>query len=283
MAYLIFTDFDGTLLNAETYDYQAALPTLQWLEQRQIPVIPVTSKTRQEVEWLRQAMGLTGPFIVENGSAIYVPPAALPGPNRLESGDEPIQQGCNYVTARAALKVVAQRIGRPLKGFGDWTVDQVAQLTGLSLEAAQRAKAREFSEPFMTPKNVTAEALQAAAEEVGFQVVMGDRFSHLLGPEAGKGPAMEQVLGLYRDAWPTVPIITIGLGNGPNDVALLERVDYPLVIPGQNGPHPALAERGWPVAGAVAPQGWAMAVEGVLGEEGVGRRELGNREEGIRE
>ncbi|NJL47158.1 MAG: HAD-IIB family hydrolase [Leptolyngbyaceae cyanobacterium SM2_5_2] len=266
MAYLVFTDFDGTLLNAATYDYQAAIPTVQTLTQRQIPVVPVTSKTRQEVEWLRQAMGLTGPFIVENGSAIYGSPLSLTLPDSLPQGDYQMQQlGCNYVTARAALKVLAQEIGRPLKGFGDWTVDQVAQLTGLSLEAAQRAKAREFSEPFMTPRNVTVEVLQRTAAEIGFQVVVGDRFSHLVGAEAGKGQAMDHLLRVYQEAWPGEAVTTIGLGNGPSDLPLLERVDYPIVVPGQDGPHSELAGRGWPVAEGVAPQGWAMAVEEVLG------------------
>jgi len=47
MPCLIFTDLDGTLLNAESYSYQAALPTLARLQQAGIPVIPVTSKTRR--------------------------------------------------------------------------------------------------------------------------------------------------------------------------------------------------------------------------------------------
>ncbi|MDA0672462.1 MAG: haloacid dehalogenase, partial [Cyanobacteria bacterium] len=51
-ALLFFTDLDGTLLNGEDYGYEAALPVLETLKARQIPVIPVTSKTRAEVETL---------------------------------------------------------------------------------------------------------------------------------------------------------------------------------------------------------------------------------------
>lgn len=268
MPCLVFTDLDGTLLNSETYAYEAALPTLDRLREIGIPVIPVTSKTRQEVEQLRQAVGLNEPFIVENGSAVYVPRQqkhfALPEGEDL--GDyRVLQLGCNYVTARAGLKAIAQSLGRPLKGFGDWSVDQIVQLTGLTAEAAHQAKAREFTEPFMTPKNVPPDQLRQAVADMGFQVVIGDRFSHLIGGEAGKGHAVKQLVDLYQAQQSVAQAITtIGLGNSPNDLDMLENVDYPIVLPGQNGPHPQLAERGWLIAPAPAPEGWSQGLTAVL-------------------
>lgn len=267
MPYLIFTDLDGTLLNAETYDYQAALPVLAALFQRGIPVIPVTSKTRAEVEDLRQSLGLRDPFVVENGSAIYFPKTGLPFalPEGEDDGDYRVMAlGCNYVTARAGLKAIAQDLGRPLKGFGDWSVDQITQMTGLTPAAAKQAKAREFSEPFMTPKNVSPDDLQAAVEAMGFRVVLGDRFSHLIGGMAGKGEAVRHLVRLYQSAHPQDPLITLGLGNSPNDIPMLEAVDHPIILPGEAGPHPQLADRGWAVAPVPAPTGWAAAVEPYL-------------------
>lgn len=267
MAYLIFTDLDGTLLNTETYDYQAVRPLLATLAQRSIPVIPVTSKTRAEVDHLCRDLGLRDPFVVENGSAIYFPKSldSAELPWALAEGEDDgdyrvLALGCNYVTARAGLKAIAQELGRPLKGFGDWTVEQVVQLTGLTPDAAKQAKAREFSEPFMTPKNVAPEDLQRAGAEMGFRVVLGDRFSHLIGGEAGKGEAVRQLLALYQAAHPHEPLTTLGLGNSPNDISMLEVVDYPMILPGAAGPHPQLAQRGWPIAPEVAPAGWAAAV-----------------------
>jgi mannosyl-3-phosphoglycerate phosphatase len=268
MPCIIFTDLDGTLLNSETYSYQAALPTLKKLKRSGIPVIPVTSKTRQEVEHLRTEMGLQDPFVVENGSAVYLPRQQpdFQLPEGEDVGDyRVLQLGCNYVTARAGLKAIAQSIGRPLKGFGDWTVDQIVQLTGLPPSDAKQAKAREFTEPFMTPKNVTSEALRDAVEDMGFKVVIGDRFSHLIGGEAGKGLAVHRLVNLYypQGDIPT-SVVTIGLGNSPNDLDMLENVDLPVVLPGQSGPHPRLAERGWTVAPVPAPEGWQLAVEAAM-------------------
>ncbi|MGF1516755.1 MAG: HAD-IIB family hydrolase [Nodosilinea sp.] len=272
MPCIVFTDLDGTLLNGETYAYQAALPTLAKLTERGIPVVPVTSKTRQEVAQLRHDVGLRDPFVVENGSAIYIPTNSPTGQSRfaLPPGDDAdgyrvLQLGCNYVTARAGLKAIAQDLGRPLKGFGDWSIDQVVQLTGLSPAEAKQAKAREFTEPFMTPKNVPADQLREAVEAMGFRVVIGDRFSHLIGAAAGKGNAVHQLVKLYQASSPG-PVTTIGLGNSPNDLDMLENVDYPIVLPGAHGPHPRLADRGWAIAPAPAPDGWAMAVEKVLAQ-----------------
>jgi mannosyl-3-phosphoglycerate phosphatase len=176
-----------------------------------------------------------------------------------------LQLGCNYVTARAGLKAIAQAIGRPLKGFGDWSLDQIVQLTGLSQGDAKQAKAREFSEPFMTPKNITPEVLQDAVEDMGFKVVIGDRFSHLIGGEAGKGLAVDRIVHLYHPQDNAVaPGATLGLGNSPNDLDMLKHVDRPIVLPGPSGPHPRLATYGWTIAPAPAPEGWQSAVETAL-------------------
>ncbi len=241
---------------------------LQTLKDRGIPVIPVTSKTRAEVETLIQQIGLTDPFVVENGSAIYMPrdtcPFELPagedvGPYRV------VALGVAYVMARAGLKAIAQDMGRPLKGFGDLSVEQVQQLTGLSLADAHEAKTREFTEPFLTPKNTPPETLKAAVEAMGFKVVVGDRFSHLIGGNAGKGLAVHHLVERYATTLPAEEtIVTVGLGNSPNDLDMLENVDHAIVLPSESGPHPQLANRDWTIAPQPAPTGWAIAVTDIL-------------------
>lgn len=267
-ALVLFTDLDGTLLHSETYRYEAALPVLADLKAEGVPVIPVTSKTRAEVESLFQAIGFADPFVVENGSAVYIPrdgcPFDLPegeddGPYRV------LQLGVSYVMARAGLKAIAQDIGRPLKGFGDLSVEQIQHLTGLTEVDAKQAKMREFTEPFLTPKNVEPEALMAAAAEMGFRVVVGDRFSHLIGAAAGKGAAVDALAALYGTTLPEgVSVTTAGLGNSPNDIDMLSWVDWAVVVPGADGPHPQLRDRGWRIAPAPAPEGWVAAVRQIL-------------------
>lgn len=70
---LVFTDMDGTLLDHHTYSFDAAKPALDALEKKHIPVVPTTSKTFAEMKVLREQIGLNGPFIIENGAAVYIP------------------------------------------------------------------------------------------------------------------------------------------------------------------------------------------------------------------
>ena len=202
---IIFTDLDGTLLNSETYDYAVTVPIIQQLKDLKIPVVPVTSKTRAEVATLRQEVGLTDPFVTENGSGIFIEVNHNPFGKPLgeqEGEFYVVALGCPYVQARAGLRVIANELRHSLLGFGDMTIKRLEKYTGLSAKDAQEAKAREFSEPFITPKAVTSEQMVEAVESLGFKVVVGDRFSHLIGPEAGKGNAVNQLVSLYQDMLP---------------------------------------------------------------------------------
>ncbi len=269
---LIFTDLDGTLLNVDDYRCDAALPLLRQLQAQAVPIIPVTSKTRREVEHLRQVLDLTAPFIVENGSAFFIqraddcfrPLSETEGLWQETDTYRLLQLGCSYVEARQGLRQVAQIIGSPLLGFGDLSLEQIQQHTGLSRDAAERAKQREFTEPFITPEGMPRSQLIEAVKTAGFRTVVGDRFCHLIGPKAGKGRAAQLLSAVYQAHFPQNPIYTIGLGNSPNDLDLLEAVDCAIVIPGANGPHPALTQQGWTVAPAPGAQGWAAALAPLL-------------------
>ena len=68
---LVFTDLDGTLLDHETYSLEPALPALNTLKEKNIPLIFCTSKTRAEIEMIKSQLHSIHPFISENGGAIF--------------------------------------------------------------------------------------------------------------------------------------------------------------------------------------------------------------------
>lgn len=267
MSLIIFTDLDGTLLNQEDYNYQAAVPVLERLKTLQIPVIPVTSKTRSEVEFLRQEIGLSDPFIVENGSGIFIPvdDRRFPIGDRSQSGEYYLQLlGCTYVEARLGLAKVAASLGENLRGFGDLSAAEVEKLTGLPVEEVKLAQAREFTEPFVTPSHFDSETIAKVAATEGFRVLVGDRFSHLIGAGAGKGKAVQWLMKNYRSTESDRQVTTIGLGNSPNDLEMLEAVDIPIVISSRQGVHPGLKDRGWQVPSSPGSQGWAEAISSYI-------------------
>jgi mannosyl-3-phosphoglycerate phosphatase len=70
---IVFTDLDGSLLDGTTYSYKAAIPALTALREQGIPLVLASSKTRAEMEPIRERLDLHNPFIVENGGAVFVP------------------------------------------------------------------------------------------------------------------------------------------------------------------------------------------------------------------
>lgn len=262
MSLIIFTDLDGTLLNQEDYDYKPALPMLEKFKQKGVPIIPVTSKTRAEVAQLQIDIGLSDPFIVENGSGIFV----LQEDKRWLVSTENLQDnyylkllGCNYHEAREILKQISADLGETLRGFGDLSPKELQSLTGLPPEEVKLAQTREFTEPFITPKNISAAAIEKTAAKYNCRVLVGDRFSHLISANSGKGKAVHWLLKHYQSSNPNKKVVTLGLGNSPNDLEMLESVDIPFVIASQKGVHPGLRNKGWKVPHSPGSKGWAEA------------------------
>lgn len=146
---VVFTDLDGTLLDRETYSYDKALPSIKYLLQREIPIVFCSAKTRAEQEVYRQELEITDPFIVENGGAIFIPRGYFPFTfdyDKADDGYQIIELGIPYHEIRRILERIRADAVLNFRGFGDMSAEEVAMETGLDLEAAQRAKAREYAE-----------------------------------------------------------------------------------------------------------------------------------------
>ncbi len=149
MGIIIFTDLDGSLLNHDDYSYVEALPALTRIKAAGIPLIITTSKTRREVTPLRQEIGITAPFIVENGGGVFFPRSDdfdISGSYE-KDGYVVMELGMSYEKIRAAFRNINERF--PARGLGDMSLMEITDRTGLSLAGAVAAKDREFTEPFV--------------------------------------------------------------------------------------------------------------------------------------
>jgi mannosyl-3-phosphoglycerate phosphatase len=143
----------------------------------------------------------------------------------------------------------------------------VTALTGLSGEAADLARRREWSTPFLLedPDRPAAWAeLEAAAAARGLKLLRGNRLAHLIDAATDKGLA----LAALRRRCGGDDTRVLALGDSPNDLALLEAADVAVVVPGPAGPHPefraALASGRYRLAPAPHAPGWAAAVAELL-------------------
>ena len=274
--YLLFTDLDGSLLDSESYSFEPARPALDALRARQIPVILVSGKTRAEVEPLRDRLDHHDPFIIENGAAIYIPFELFDFPverSRRRASYQVIELGIPYALLRDVLKQIEDAVETELQGFGDLSLEDIMDATGLPREDAARAKLREFDEPFLLsgpPPLIEEVCRQIIAR--GLYWTRGGRFFHLTGRN-DKGRATEMLLRCYkRQAMARAEQIeTIGIGDSLNDLPLLMNVDHPVLVQKPDGSYdPDIDLPHLIRAPGVGPLGWNHAVLELLNHRAVG-------------
>lgn len=268
---IIFTDLDGTLLDGNTYAFDAAREALDAARSRQVPVVLVSSKTRAEMEPLRFRLQLHDPFVVENGGGIVIPTGYFPfSINNAFRRDDylVVELGVPYAQLRSVLAELQQMYGREIRGFGDMTPEEVARYTGLSVAEALLSKQRQYDEPFLFSGSPSVfEELREDIEAKGLRCVPGGRLFHLMGTQ-DKGHAVRLLSGWYRrfiETGSTTRVLTVALGDSPNDLPMLAAVDHPFLVQRPNGSHDErVVLPGLTLVPAPGPSGWSQAVLSLL-------------------
>ena len=220
---VIFTDLDGTLLD-ENYRCDKALGLIKELN---VPIVFVSAKTRFEQEIFRRMLGVRDPFIVEDGSAIYLPKNYFGKRIGVERDEyEALILGVDREVIIRHLLSLKER--HHIKSYAFMSVEEVAKVTGLSLEMAELAKRREFSETIVEADEGVIRYLQKF-----FNVQIGGRFIHVYGKGADKGKAVKLLTKFYGDLYGEV--VTIGIGNSYTDIPMLKEVDIPALVRNRDG------------------------------------------------
>ena len=262
---VVFTDLDGTLLDPVTYSYEKALPFIERLQQRSIPIVLCSHKTRAEQEVYRQELGIPAPFIVENGGAIFIPRGYFPFSfdyDKAQGGYQIIELGSPYRDIRRILEQIRAEVGINFRGFGDMSVEEVAKDAGLDLEAARRAKEREYDEtvkPIGNPEEM--DRVLKAIKKAGLNYTHGGRYYGVMGAN-DKGRAVTILADLFRKKLGQVE--TVGIGDSPNDLPMLAVVDTPILVqkPGERWEEVDLPHLNR--TKGVGPEGWSRAIKGII-------------------
>ncbi len=254
--YWIVTDLDGTLMD-ENYDISPAKKTLNMLSEMSIPVIPCTSKTASEVRYFRNENGLSDPFIVENGAAIY-------GNYINKNSEWELILGKSYKELRYILKSISKKVNYNLTPLNDLSKNQIFELTGLSDKAILRALDRQWSVPFLNPPDDIFDKVKFLCDFFNVHVFKGNRMSHLLSSESHKGHAVHRLKVHLQNQ----DVKIIALGDSQNDLPLLKSADISIVIPGKNGPNKYLRNGidtgSFILANAPHAEGWSNSIENVI-------------------
>jgi mannosyl-3-phosphoglycerate phosphatase len=233
--FLVFADLDGTLLN-ENYQSSEVEEIIQSLISLNASVVFASSKTADEVVFYREKLNVKDPFIVENGSAIFIPSDYFRvnyAFSRHEDGYNIIELGTSYEVIRKKFLSVKRQIASEIIGFGDMSVEDVAKDTGLPLYLAGLAKNRQYSEPFKILSGDERMVFQAIKNQ-GLCYTMGGRYFHVLGC-SDKGKAATKLKDVFMREY--CDVCSIGVGNGENDLPMLQSVDLPFFVHNTNEIH----------------------------------------------
>lgn len=267
--YLVVTDLDGTLLDHYDYSWNKAGNALAFLKENDIPVVINTSKTATEVITLQKSIGLHAAFIVENGSAIFIPDnlqstSTLDLVKRNGRRLKLLGQGKDFIVEK--LREIRADAKWRFEGFSDWSTEKIIEATGLSQEAAAEASQREFSEPLIwqdSEENYKAFCLLIAG--LGLKILKGGRFIHVLG-ETDKGKAALWLKSFYEQQHNTRYKL-IALGDGPNDVDMLNASDIAVVVKSPAHAFPTIKRTEAVIfTKAYGPEGWNEAINTLKSE-----------------
>ncbi len=226
----VVSDVDGTLMD-DSYDLNPAKETIKLLQELSIPVILCTSKTAAEVKVIRKELNLTDPYIVENGGAIY-------GESLTRVNGE-IILGEKYEILENILSIISKEINYDLKPLNNISDQEATELTGLKGHSLELMRDRHWSMPFLNPPETKEREINFCCKRFNVEIFRGNRMSHMLSINSNKGKAIES-LKTYSNH---LNIKIIGLGDSPNDLPLLLKSDYKIVIPSPSGPNLKLLEK----------------------------------------
>ena len=258
---VVFTDLDGTFLDSLTYYYDKSLPALEYLHQRNIPVVFCSSKTRSEQEVYREKLGIHHPFIVENGGAIYIPNGYFPFDfefHRVTDEYQIIELGIPYQQVRRVIEQVRAETGVHFKGYGDMTDEEVAELTGLDIKSAHFARAREYDETVNLQVNASdRDKVLALIKRAGLNYIFGSRFCNVMGPH-DKGKAVRILIDLFKRK--EGQVTSAGIGDSLNDVSMLSVVDMAYLVQKPDNSWESMSISNLRRVEGIGPEGWSTAV-----------------------
>lgn len=270
--FIVSTDLDGTLLDHYSYDWQAALPAIQKLQTKNIPIIFNTSKTLQEAMHLQTQIGVEGPLIVENGSALAIPQTTMDLLNIEDKEFEVTQDGwrvLNFGCSRSdILTFISQQrdiFGNILEGFNDWSLETIAKKTGLNAEQAKYSANKYYSEPFIwLADDTTFSLFKKNVSQANLKLLRGGRFYHLQG-QTDKAQPLLWLKANYKKTNENIAPKLICLGDNKNDIDMLNIADFPICIKSPTNSYPGIKQNPNTIyTDAYGPSGWFEAITSLI-------------------
>ena len=248
---VVFTDIDGTLVDINTAEYGKETDKLiRLIKERNIPLILASAKTRLEQNKIREDLGLSDPFIVENGGALVIPKGYFPDyalrdikypvreTQETKNGAKDVNheiivelgKPADYIRAR--LSDIRKNYNINFTGVADISVKKLSNLALISREQAKRMAQRNYGETILQIQSEDIERFIKYVQEDGMKVIHGGRFFDVtVGTD--KGIAVGILKKLFKDKFHN-NVTFFGIGDSANDIPMLNHMDIPILVQRQD-------------------------------------------------
>jgi mannosyl-3-phosphoglycerate phosphatase family protein len=248
---VVFTDIDGTLVDINTAEYGKETDKLiRLIKERNIPLILTSAKTRLEQNKIREDLGISDPFIVENGGAIVIPKGYFPDyalrdikyplreTQETKNGARDVNheivvelgKPADYI--RAKLSDIRKKYSINFRGVADISVEKLSNLALISREQAKRMAQRNYGETILQIQSEDIARFIKYVQEDGMKVIHGGRFFDVtVGTD--KGIAVGILKKLFKDKFHN-NVTFFGIGDSTNDIPMLNLMDIPILVQRQD-------------------------------------------------
>ena len=251
---IVISDLDGTLLDHNDYNYTAAKPCLDFIRKKGIPLIFASSKTSIEIENLCSEINFFHPYIAENGALLCIPE------NYFIKGNS-----STSVYEKKVIGIPREKINQVLENltssyqfttFSKLTPGEIVSHTGLSESQALDANKRECTEPILWEDSEhKLVSFSTQLEKFNMRLLRGGRFHHVMGVH-DKATTMTLLIEYFKKHI-NKSIISIALGDSPNDYEMLSTADYGVVVPNPSIAKATIDESAKIIyANTSGPKGW---------------------------
>lgn len=247
----MFTDIDGTLVDINTAEYGKETDKLiRLIKERNIPLILTSAKTRLEQNKIREDLGISDPFIVENGGAIVIPKGYFPDyalrdikyPLRETQETKNEARDVNHEIVvelgkpadyiRAKLSDIRKKYSINFRGVADISVEKLSNLALISRDQAKRMAQRNYGETILQIQSEDIARFIKYVQEDGMKVIHGGRFFDVtVGTD--KGIAVGILKKLFKDKFHN-NVTFFGIGDSTNDIPMLNLMDIPILVQRQD-------------------------------------------------
>ena len=275
---IIFTDIDNTLIQSHVIENNMIIHKKNYgnikyiinkLNEKKIPLILCSSKTKAEQIKIRKDCSISDPFIVENGGAIYIPEDYFNSKifDSIINTDIKIKKiqnfhvleiGQSFSNISKTLNKIRKENNMDFKVFHDYSEIELVKKIGMSREDVKLMLNREYGETILEIDENHENKMIKSCKDYNLNMIKGSLY-YTVSAMHDKGKAVSILKKIFQlNSKENIEFVAIG--DAMNDLTMLKNVDHPFLVRNSHNQYANIRLTNLKKAEGVGPFGWEEIV-----------------------